>query len=146
MTRGKHDRLRVPASSLVFGTGIALAVSLGDGWPSGLFSEMVTLCGVTILYFAGGGDTDAGAVLGGRPDERQKLVRLKAANLSLAVALTAMVGACVIAAAARTAFWPYEPLAVIIGVAYLIGLGVYGVDRDDPNAEVGETEDRRVTS
>jgi hypothetical protein len=55
---------------------------------------------------------------------------LQAANLSLAVTVVGVVGACIISAAAGAAFWPYEVLAVLIGISYLIGLGRYSFRRD----------------
>jgi hypothetical protein len=78
----------------------------------------------------GRSDSDTGSVIGQRDDERQQLVGLQAARLSLAIALTAIVVGCLIAAAANYAIWPFEALLVIIGIAYFVGLRVYGVDPD----------------
>jgi hypothetical protein len=143
MSRKNYRRLRVPASSLLLGTAVALAVGLGWNWSGAIFSEMVTLCAVTIVYLAGGSDSDTGAVLGDRPDERQELIRLKAANLAMIVALVAVVGACIIAAAVKAAFWPFEVLVVIIGVSYLVGLGIYGHERPVTEAEIDQSENDR---
>jgi hypothetical protein len=136
MSRNNYRRLRVPASSLLLGTAVALAVGLGWNWSGAIVSEMVTLCAVTVVYLAGGSDSDTGAVLGDRPDERQELIRLKAANLAMIVALVAVVGACIIAAAVKVAFWPFEVLVVIIGMSYLVGLGIYGHARRLSDAEI----------
>lgn len=145
MSQWIRHRFWTPALAAVFGTGIAFAIGIGWGWRGALVSEVVTLIWSAILYAAGGEDTDVGAVLGGRADERQKLVRLRAAQLSMVVTLVAVVVACVIAAAVKVAFWPFEVLAVIIGVAYLGGLTVYGLGRE-ANAEGTEQEDRRAAS
>jgi hypothetical protein len=130
MMNSKWRRLRVPASSLVLGTGVACAVGIGSTWASAAFSESITVCVVVALYLSGRGETDAEAVLGSRADERQDLVRLQAANLSLAVTVVAVVGACIISAAAGAAFWPYEVLAVLLGISYLVGLSRYSFRQD----------------
>jgi hypothetical protein len=118
-------RLLTPGIAAVAGTVIAASVGIRQGWGPALLSEFVVICWVALLYIIGGAATDTGAVLGQRDDERQHLVGLKAARLSLAAVLGAVVGACFIAAVAGYPFWPFEVLAVIIGVVYFIGLRVY---------------------
>jgi hypothetical protein len=135
MTRIRNTRLQTPAAAVLAGAGIACAFGIRQDWSSAIIAAAVTLCLAGALYFIGGQDTDLGAVLGQRDDERQQLVALRAAQLSLIGVFYALVAACVIAAAVKHAFWPFEILVDITGVSYLIGLAVYGFGSDVPATE-----------
>ncbi len=87
------------------------------------------------LYFIGSSDSDAGSVIGGQDDERQQLVGLQAARLSLVVVLAAIVVMCLIAAAANDAIWPFQVLLAIIGIAYFTGLHAYGMNPEEVASE-----------
>lgn len=130
MNRRQHPRLTTPAIALLAGTAIACAVGIRQSWGTALGSEALALCWAAGLYFWGTSDTDTGSVIGQRDDERQQLVGLQAARLALAAAVVAVVVICLIAAAANYAIWPFQVLLVIIGIAYLAGLRVYGTDAD----------------
>jgi|HubBroStandDraft_1064217.scaffolds.fasta_scaffold34262_2 hypothetical protein len=131
MTSKKHPRLLLPLIAVLAGTLVACAVGLRQGWGTSLGTEAVVLAWASGLYFWGGSDSDTGSVIGQRADERQRLVWLRAARLSLTVTIAALVSSCLIAAAANYAIWPFEVLLAIISIAYLIGLRAYGVDPDD---------------
>lgn len=140
----KNPRLWTPLAAGVLGSAISLSVGLGQGkWAAIVIGEVATAMAVLILYFLGAQDTDVGAVFGHRADERQQLVRLKAARLSTVVAVLAMVIACVIAAAIDAAYWPFELLYIVTGAAYIAGLRVYGAHRDGAGSK---HEEQRVTS
>lgn len=128
-------RLVNPGIAAVAGTVIAVSVGIRQGWGPALLSAVVLVGWVTLLYVLGGAGTDTGAVLGQHHDERQQLVALKAARLSLIAVLGAVVGACLIAALAGYPVWPFEILAAIIGIAYFIGLRVYGTSPDEPDPQ-----------
>jgi hypothetical protein len=128
-------RLLTPGIAAVAGTVIAVSVGIHQGWKAALLSEFVLICWVSLLYVLGGAATDTGAVLGQHDDERQHLVGLKAARLSLIAVLSAVVGACFIAAIASYPVWPFEVLAAIIGIVYFIGLRVYGASADEPDPQ-----------
>ncbi len=85
MTVSKHRRLWTPAIAVVAGTAIAVAVGIHESWWSALASELVALGWAASLYVIGGKDTDIGAAVGAQGDERQELVKLRAARLCLAV-------------------------------------------------------------
>lgn len=127
MTHRRHPRLWAPVLAGAIGSAVSLAIGFGQGQPAAIVIGLsVTALVVVVFYVVSGQDSDVGAVLGSRPDERQALVRLKAARLSSAVAVLAAVLACVIAAALGTTYWPFEVLYLVTGAAYLVGLGVYG--------------------
>lgn len=128
-------RLLTPGIAAVAGTVIAVSAGIHQGWKAALLSEFVLICWVSLLYVLGEAATDTGAVLGQHDDERQHLVGLKAARLSLVAVLAAVAGACFIAAIASYPVWPFEVLAAIIGIVYFIGLRVYGVSPDEPDPQ-----------
>jgi hypothetical protein len=146
MTRKTHPRLWTPATTLLAGTGIALAFGISKSWSVAIIAAAVTLCMAGTFYFIGGQDTDIGAVIGQQDDERQQLVALQAARLALVVVFFAIVVACVIAAAVGYPFWPFELLLVIVGISYFIGVACYGVHDEVPGTAEPERTDSRAIS
>jgi membrane protein YqaA with SNARE-associated domain len=142
MTRKIHRSTWAPMFALIAGSAIAISVGAGEHrWKFLLIAEIVTVLGAAVLYLIGRGDSDVADVAGGRADERQKLIALKASRLSQLVGLGATLLACVIAAASKKSFWPYEVLFVVIGLSYWAGIGIYGSSEVIP-----EDEDDRVAS
>jgi len=136
MSPRKYPHLVVPVMAAVGGTVIAAAVEVHSGWKAALFSELVSLAYSFILLMAGvTGSSDVSAVLGNREDERQGLIKLRAARLALLVTLLAILACCLIAALEKVAIWPYQVLAVVLSLGYLVGLKIYGND-DRPEAEL----------
>jgi hypothetical protein len=130
----RHRRLWAPLGAGVGGSAISLAVGLGRGNVAAIvIGEAATVVAVVIVYVTAARDSDLGAVLGHRADERQELVRLKASRVSAVVAIAGAVVACVIAAAIKATYWPFEVLYIVPGVAYLISVRAYGA-RDQVDA------------
>jgi hypothetical protein len=144
MTRRKHPSLWTPAFAVLTGSAVAAAFGIRQGWTYGVIAEIVALLLATALYFSGGQDTDAGAILAHRADERQQLVRLKASRLTAAVAVFATVVAFVIAVAVKAAFWPFEVIYLVTCVSYLVGLGLYGAKPEEADAEDNDYESHQV--
>ena len=135
MTQRKRHRLWTPMLAGVGGTAISLAVGLGHHyWGAIVIGEAVTVIAVVILYVASANDSDVGAVLGHRADERQVLVRLKASRVSAVVGVVTSVVACVIAAAMDATYWPFEVIYIAIGVSYLLGIAIYGAGSESDAA------------
>jgi len=141
MTARNHRRLWTPAIAVLAGSAIAVAVGISQSWISALISELVALGWAVSLYVIGGKDTDIGAAVGLQEDERQELVKLRAARLCLAVVVAAVVAGCLIAAAGKHAIWPFQGGAVLIGVAYFYGLWFYGTGREEADLAAHEHED-----
>ena len=89
-----RGRLRAPVTLLVAGAVVAVAAGLGQGWGAAIAVAVVMAAGAVFYYGAGGRDSDFGALIGDRADERQALIRTRARALS---------GTAVYAAAARSA-------------------------------------------
>ena len=142
MTARKHRRLWTPAIAVLAGSAIAVAVGISQSWFSALLSELVALGWAVTLYVIGGKDTDIGAAVGAAGDERQELVKLRAARLCLAVVVVAVVAGCLIAAATKHAIWPFQAGAVLIGISYFHGLWFYGTGREEVDRAAREQDDR----
>ena len=131
MARISRSRLVTPAIALALGTVIACAVAVRQGWGVAVGCEAVGLVWAGCLYVTGGSDSDTGSVIGAQGDERQQLVGLRAARLSLLIVVIALAVSCLIAAVAGTSIWPFEVLLVIIAITYFIGLRAFGVDASE---------------
>jgi hypothetical protein len=142
MTLRKHRRLWTPAIAVVAGSAIAAAVGISQGWWTAIASELIALAWALSIYVIGGRDSDVGAAVGAQGDERQELVKLRAARLCLGVVVVAIVAGCLIAAATTNPIWPFQAVAVLIGIAYFYGLWLYGAGREEANA-ANEVEQRR---
>jgi uncharacterized membrane protein len=143
MTSRKQRRLWTPAIAVVAGSAIATSVGISQSWWSALASELVALGWAVSLYVIGRRDTDVGAALSAQGDERQELVKLRAARLCLAVVVVAVVAGCVVAAATKNPIWPFQTSAVLIGVSYFYGLWFYGAAREEANAAAAMPEGHR---
>jgi peptidoglycan/LPS O-acetylase OafA/YrhL len=142
MTGSKHRRLWTPAIALVLGSAFAVAVGISQGWSTGLASEVIAVAWAVSLFLIGGKDSDIGAAIGAQGDERQELVTLRAARLCLAVVLAAIVAGALIAAATKNPVWPFQVVAVLIGLAYFYGLWLYGTDREEADSADGREDHR----
>jgi len=131
----KNHALLTPAIAVGTGSTVAVAAGIHQGWGYALAVEAVVVGWAAMLYGIAQEDSDMGAVLGQRDDERQQLVALKAARFSHLVVGFSLCAACLIAAAENAAIWPFEVLAAILGVAYLVGLRIYGIRDEAPNPD-----------
>ena len=142
MTRMRRHGLWNPVLAGVGGSAISLAVGLGHGkWEAIVIGEVVTAIAVVVFYLAGRHDSDVGAVLARRADERQVLIRMKASRVSAVVGVLASVVACVIAAAMDATYWPFEVIYIAIGASYLISLAIYGAAPGSDDAVTGNEAD-----
>jgi hypothetical protein len=142
MTRNRRHGLWTPVLAGFGGSAISLAIGFGHGkWEAIVIGEVVTAVAVVVLYFASAQDSDVGAVLGHRADERQVLVRLKASRVSAVVGVLAAIVACVIAGSIDTTYWPFEVIYIVMGASYLIGLGIYGAASEGDGAVTGNEAD-----
>ena len=137
-----YRRLLTPVFAVVFGSVISTAIGIGQSWVGAAIAYAVTAIVAGIFYVVGWSESasDASAVIGGRADERQQLVRLRATQAGLVAAVVASGIACLVSAIVKASFWPYEVIVDVVVFAYLIGLRVYGVsvptqDGQEPSDE-----------
>jgi hypothetical protein len=107
------------------GMAISLGTWLGRGWGAALGVELVTALATLGYYVLGGRDSDLGAMIGARSDERQATIGMRAAALSGMTLGTVALGGFVIATAMGRWVWPFLFFAVVGSAAYLTGLVIY---------------------
>jgi len=76
-----RPRLRVPAAMAVLGTAATTAVVVSQGWTTAMYVEIAWIALAVGYYVWGGKDTDVGAVIGSRADERQASLETKVTAL-----------------------------------------------------------------
>jgi uncharacterized membrane protein len=147
-----RPRLRKPLLRAIAGTGVAAAWAIGSPhWWLAIVIEIATLGYSVGWYVWAGQDSDEGALLGSRADERQKLVGQQALALAAKFALIgAYIGFVVTLALKPIASWQFALVLAIGGLGYLFGLSEYGVDpsdsADDPDdADGGLPASSRAT-
>ena len=146
MTRKKRAGLWAPAFKVLSGSAVATAFGIRLGWKFAVITEVIVLLATVVLYLMGLDDTDTGAILANRVDERQTLIRLRATRLSALVSIVATIVAFVIAVALKASYWPFMLLYFLAVVSYFVGLGVYGGDNEEDAGAPNEQEGHRVTS
>jgi hypothetical protein len=132
-------RLRKPLRRAIAGLVLAGAWAIGGGaqrWLAIVIAVSV-LCYAVGWYVWAGQDTDEGALLGSRADERQQLVGQKARALAGVVAVVAAyTGLVITVAVKRDDAWPFAVMLVVTSFGYLFGLSSYG--SGEPDAEADE--------
>jgi NADH:ubiquinone oxidoreductase subunit 2 (subunit N) len=145
MNRKKRAGLWTAAFKLLSGSAVATAFGIRLGWKFAVITEVVVLLVIVIIWLFAAEDTDTGAIMGQRPNERQRLIALRASRLAHIVALCATIVAFVIAVAVNAVYWPFAALYWILVLSYVIGLRIYGVHEDAGAGEAAQ-EDARATS
>ena len=129
-----RPRLRVPVAVAVLGTAATTAVAISQGLAAAVYVELAWIALAVGYYAWAGKDTDVGAVLGSRADERQASVEMKVTALQGKVMTAAAVVAFLIAVAVKATIWPFAILVVIAGLSGLAGWAIY---RDDGDGQDG---------
>ncbi len=127
----KYSRLRAPANMIIGGTALSAAVAAGYGWGAAIPIEALSLVAAVGYYVLGGRDSDVGAMIGARVDERQDLLRMKARSFSAqAVGIVVLVGTMV-AIALRDPIWPFALFGGVEVLAFFAGLAIFrGRDKE----------------
>jgi hypothetical protein len=142
-------RLRVPLlygiATLLFSA--AWLVRGGKTWWFAIFVIVPGFVRVAVLYRGGGTDTDAGALAGGRADERLKSVSTLSWALSGRIAMIAAFLGLTAAIAVRAEWWwQFAIMLGLTGFGYLLGLsnnGFASEDEDGASAERAEPSPAR---
>jgi hypothetical protein len=120
----KHARLRAPMASMIIGTGIAGVAVAARGWLAAIPVEAIVIAGAIGYYVWGGRDSDTGAMIGSRPDERQRLLRMQAQAIAAqAMLITAMAG-YLIAFALKDPVWPFTLFGGVGLVSFFTALAI----------------------
>ena len=135
-----HPRLRAPAQMAVLGAVLAVIFGLAQGWEAALGMIVIFLALAAGYYVWGGKDTDMGAVIGSRPDERQASLQMKVTALQGKVMTGAAVIAYLVVVLGKATFWPkitVWPFAIPLVLAGLTGLAGWVIyrERDGDDAD-----------
>lgn len=140
MMRPVPPRLRAPLSMLVGGAVIAAIVVPAQGWNTLLSLGPLTVVLAAGWYLSGGRDTDFGALMRDKADERQDYRRLKTQAL-VGIVMSITVGVAYLAAlAAKATLWPFEIIVFVPGVTFFIGWAIYR----EPGAGQDESPGHRI--
>jgi hypothetical protein len=138
MTRFIPPRARKPLRRAVAGLVLAGAWAIGGGaqrWLAIVIAISV-LCYAGAWYVWAGQDTDEGALLGSRADERQQMVGQKSRALAGVVATAAAyIGLVITLAVKRDDAWPFAIMLLVTGFGYLFGLSSYGSGEPEPEGD-----------
>jgi hypothetical protein len=151
MTSTTNRRLRAPATMLAAGAVVAAVAGIGQGLgaATAVALAVVMTAAAVFSYRAGGRDSDYGALIGGRADERQALIRTRARAQSR----TVMTAAAVIGVLIEIALGYDHHLGIVWSCQLLIAVGAFtnsaglrrygarGEHQDDP--EPGDDIDER---
>lgn len=116
-------RLRAPTMILAAGAALAVVGGISQGWGSAISLMVVAIAAAVYSYAAGRRDSDWGALIGDRADERQALINTRAEALSgTAVYAAAVIGAIVALALNGPghwgSYWPFGLIIVVGTVSY----------------------------
>ena len=115
------------AGTVIFGGSIiALAVGFGHDWANALITEMIVLVLGVGYYFLTRSNSDVGAIYGGRADERQHLVYLRASATALRVMLGVAFVCVVVTVSLNDNYWQSDVIGSLGAVAFLFCLAAYG--------------------
>jgi hypothetical protein len=141
-----RGRLRRPLGYALAGTALAVAWAV-RGTPNWFWSVVIEIGVLAIAittYLRGAADTDEGALAGSRADERQKLLTLRARQLSWALAMfAAFVGLLAGIAAKASWWWPFLVILAVAGFGNLLGWSAYGTSDDDPADDASPSRQAR---
>ncbi len=128
MKRFVPPRLRAPMSIVAGGAviaSIAVPARGSHGWQTLLGIGLLTVVLAAGWYLAGARDSDFGAVLRDKADERQAYRRLKTQAL-VGIVMSAATGVVSLAAlASRAPLWPFAILIFVPGVTFIAGWMIY---------------------
>jgi predicted membrane protein DUF2178 len=122
----RNPRWHAAGTVLTGGSIIALAVGFGHNWAKALITEIVVVMLAVGYYVLTGNNSDVGAIYGGRADERQHLVYLRASATALRVMLVAAFVCVVVTIALNDNYWQSDVIGSLGAVAFLFCLAAYG--------------------
>jgi hypothetical protein len=125
MNRLERRRLYTPLLTGACGLVLTIAAAVAAGWEAALPVAVATGVPAVAYWWLGGTDTDLGAMMACRTDERQSLARLWARAFAALALLVVAIAGTVVAVALGAAVWPYLAIAALGAVCFVVGLAFY---------------------
>ena len=139
-----RPRLRIPAQMVALGAVLAVIFGPFLGWGAAVGGMVVFSVLAAGYYVWGGKDTDMGAIIGSRADERQASLYMKVAALQGKVMTAASALAYLVVVVGRASFWPKVtvwPFAIPVGLAGLTGMAGWVIYRERGDGEEADGAD-----
>jgi hypothetical protein len=121
----QRRRLRAPVFTAACGLALSIGVVVAAGWIAAAPVAAITAVSAIAYYWLGGTDTDVGALIGSRADERQSTVRLWVRAFAGASLLALGTIGAVVSAALHRAAWPYALVVGLGAACFVAGLAFY---------------------
>lgn len=141
-------RLRAPVLTAAFGMVLAVAAAGVAGWTAAVPILAASLPPAAAYYWIGGSDRDTGALIGGRADERQILLRRWIQVFAAAALFAASSVGAIVAAVWHLSPWPFAVVAGVGAAWFVAGLAL---DRDGGTGgsgsgmrRIGRLDERQV--
>ena len=135
-----RPRLRIPAQMVVLGAVLAVIFGAAQGWWGAVIILGSFLALAAGYYVWGGKDTDVGAIIGSRADERQASLQMRVTALQGKVMTGAAAVTYLVAVLGRATFWPKVtvwPFAIPLALATLSGLVGWVIYRERGGGDAG---------
>jgi len=126
MKSAKHGRLTASAITILGGAGFTAATAAAQGWEAAAPIAALAVIAAIGYYVWGGRDSDLGAMLGRRLDERQILIRARAQSLAGVAGVTAGLVGYMVAVALKDPVWPFVLILGVEAITFIAGLTIYG--------------------
>jgi hypothetical protein len=126
MNSANYGRLAVPAIMIIGGTGLAAAMAAGQGWGAAIPVEAIAIVAAIGYYLWGRRDSDVGAMIGSRVDERQSLLRTRAQALAGVAGAVAGIIGYMVAIARKDPVWPFVLILGVEVITFIAGLAIFG--------------------
>jgi hypothetical protein len=135
-----RPRLRIPAQMVVLGAVLGVIFGAAQGW-WGAVTILVSFLALAAGYYVWGGkDTDVGAIIGSRADERQASLQMRVTALQGKVMTGAAAVTYLVVVLGKATFWPRVavwPFAIPLALASLSGLAGWVIYRERGGGDAG---------
>jgi hypothetical protein len=125
MNRLERRRLYTPLLTWACGLVLTIAAAAAAGWEAALPVAVATAVPALAYWWVGGTDSDFGAMMSCRADERQSMARLWARAFAALALLVVAVAGTIVAIASNASVWPFLAIAALGAVCFAAGLAFY---------------------
>lgn len=126
MKSTRLGRLTAPTIMITGGAGLTAATAAAYGWAAAIPVAALAVVAAVGYYVWGGRDSDTGAMLGQRADERQSLLRTRAQALGGVAGTVAGLVGYMVAIAVHDPVWPFVLIFGVQVTGFIAGLAIYG--------------------
>ena len=104
-------------------------MAVGQGWEAAVPAEALAVVAAIGYYVWGGRDSDFGAMIGRRVDERQSLLRMRAQSFGRPGRRPPLLIGYIVAVALKDPVWPFVLILGVQAIGFITGLAIYGAQQ-----------------